>query len=461
MNARLSSLRTERSVPPPAGLFPPGDDDDIPSKMRRRLWRPIVVGSVVVAVFVVGMITFAAVFSIDGAVVAPSFVRVEENRKTIKHRDGGIVQSVRVHEGQRVNRGDLLMVLDDVQPRGQAEVLRSQFDNLQAQQVRFIAERDGRQNLDFPPELLARQSDPAIQALVKSQEGLFNSRLLLLNGQLDIQQQKIQQLETRIGGFQSQIDSVNRQLSLIGEELEGVRSLFEKGLATKTKYLQLQRAAADLEGQRGSFLAEITRSKEAIGESNIQIAQLRQQRISEATDGLRDVQTRIADTIPRLRTAEEILQHVEVRAPVGGYVHNLTQFTDGGVIAASERLLDIVPAETPLVIEARIKPEDISKVAPEMKAQVRLTAYKARVVPTIPADVTKVSADRMLDPKTGEGYFVADLRINPEDLRTIAPQVRLYPGMPADSMIATGERTILDYLLTPLTGGLATAMRDQ
>jgi len=176
---------------------------------------------------------------------------------------------------------------------------------------------------------------------------------------------------------------------------------------------------------------------------------------------LRDVQVRIADVIPRLRSAEETLKQLEVRAPADGYVHDLTQFTNGGVISASERLLDIVPTDSSLVIEAHVRPEDISKVAPDMDAQIRLTAYKARVVPTIPAKVVTVSADRLSDPTTGELYFVADLRIDPDDIRALAADVRLYPGMPAEALIATNERTILDYLLAPITGGFANALREQ
>lgn len=460
-------LSLRRRTLPAALPSAPGDDGtdtvDDPlalHRLQRRMWRPIIAGSVVFGVFFVGSIAWAAIFEIAGAVLATSFVKVEENRKVVKHRDGGIVRAIFVREGSPVSQGDLLMRMDDVGPRAQVEVYRGQLDSFLGQKARFLAERDDRQAVTFPPELTARTAEPAIRTILEDQANLFRSRLDTLTAQIDVQNQKIQQLDNRIAGLGAQIKSVDRQHELIEEELVGVQSLYEKGLATKAKYLQLKRTSADLEGQRGSLLADVTRAKESIGESRVTITQLRSQRVSEAADGLRDVQNRMADTVPKLRTAEEVLQQIEVRAPIGGYVHNLTQFTDGGVVGAGEQLLDIVPNQKPLVIEARIKPEDISKVGAGMPARVRLTAYKARVVPIITAQVIKVSADRLQDPKTGEAYFAADLKVDPDELARLAPQVHLSPGMPAQSMIVTGDRTVLDYVLSPITNVLSGALRE-
>lgn len=465
---KVPFLPSRAGLPVPLPTQPPevedvdagGPDRMTLEQLQRQMWRPIITGSIIFCVFFVGSIAWAAIFEIAGAVLAPSFVKVEENRKVIKHRDGGIIRTIFVREGSRVERGDLLMTLDDVQSRGQVDVYRAQYESFLGQTARFVAERDGQKTVKWPPELTARMTEPTIKVLIESQDNLFKSRLSAFEAQVNIQKQKIQQSEQRITGLEAQIASVDEQHTLIEEELLGVRSLYEKGLATKSKYLQLQRSSADLTGKRGSLVADVTRSREEIGEANIAITQLTQQRVADAADGLRDVQNRVADTLPKLRTAEETLQLIEVKAPVGGYVHDLTQFTNGGVIAAGERLLDLVPDDKPLLLEARIRPEDISKVAAGMHARVRLTAYKSRVVPIVSAEVLKVSADRLQDQKTGQPYFTADLKINADELSHLAPQVHLSPGMPAESMIVTGDRTVLDYVLAPLTNSLSGAMRE-
>ena len=431
-----------------------------PVSRRHSVASPIIAGCLVIAVFVVGLLGWAAWFQIAGGIITSGFVQVEENRKVVKQRDGGIVEAINVREGSAVKEGDVLLRLSDTQTRAQLDVLESQYENFLAQRARFEAEQDGRRAVSFPAEISDR-NDPAIAQMLADQETLFASRLQLFDSQTAILGQRVDQLKTRIGGLKAQSASVARQAELIAEELVGVAYLAEKGLVPKTRHLALLRAAAELEGKKGEYIAEITRVEQSIGETELQLAQLREQRASDGAEGLRDMQTRIADVLPRLRAAKETLELTVVRAPASGHVLNLTQFTIGGVVQPGERLMDIVPSGTPLIIEAQVKPEDIDEVAPGQAARVQLRAYNSRDVPPIAATVRTVSADRTFDERTGTSYFTAQLTVDPAKLAELAAadsSVRLAPGMPAEVMISTGDRTILDYLLKPITASVDRAM---
>jgi HlyD family secretion protein len=425
--------------------------------------RPIIAGCVVIAVFVLGALGWAAYFKIAGGVVSSGFVQVQDNRKIVRHRDGGIVETINVREGDAVKDGDVLLTFSDVQPRAQVDVLNNQYDNFLAQRARFEAEQNGSEDVTFPPELLNRKDEPAIAQMIADQETLFNSRKQLFESQNAVLGQRIGQLKTRAGGLKAQVDSVTRQAELIDEELVGVAYLAEKGLVPKTRHLALKRAAAELLGKKGEYIAEITRVEQAVGETDMQLAQVREQRSSEAAEGLRDMQTRIADVLPRLRAAKETLDLTRVKATASGRVLNLTQFTIGGVVAPGERLMDIVPMNAPLVIEAQVKPEDIDEVSPGFEARVQLKAYSSREVPPITATVRTVSADRTFDDRTGLSYFNVQLTVDPAELAAISakdPSIRLTPGMPAEVLIASGERTVLDYLLRPITSSMDRALRE-
>ncbi len=442
-------------------LFGPSDDEALTPSQRRTMMKPIIGGSVLIGVFVVGLLVWAGVSSLSGAVLAQGVVRAEANRKTLKSLEGGVVRAIHVRNGARVAPGQLLMQFDDVQPRAQVDILSGQMDSLLAQRARFEAEMTNRPSITFPPELLARAGEPTIAALMSDQQNLFQSRLLVLRSQADGLRQQAIQLESRVGGLQSQIASLDSQKALIQEELAGMQALFEKGYAPKTRILALQRAAAQIGGQRGVQVAEVSRAREAISETRIKLATLQQERVSEAAEAYRNAQTEIAEVAPRLRAARDALAHTRVTSPTDGYVLNLTQFTIGGVAAPGEPLLDIVPANAPLIIDAQVKPTDIEAVAPGMDARVRLSAYSSRVAPQVAAEVTTVGADRVVVERTGEAFFPVELRIKPDELSKFNGKVKLSPGQPADVMITTGERTVLDYLLGPLKDVFSSSMREE
>lgn len=435
----------------------PKPDEDL----RRRMLRPIVVGAVIVAVFVVGALIWAAFTEISAAAVAPAEVRVEANRKTLRHRDGGIVSQILVREGQRVAKNAPLLRFDSVQAGAAVDVLQNQYDAVLAQSTRFAAESSGGRSLTFPPELTERMSDPRVAGLVRDQQLLFNSRMQFYESQQGVLSQRIDQLATQMVGVQAQIDSVDEQVGFTEEELEGYQTLYEKGYAPKTLILRYERSLAELKGRRGALLSELNRLRQAQGEARLQLTTLRNQRISEAAEGLRQMQTQLSDVGPRLTAARQVMDRTTVRSPVDGYVLNLTQFTVGGVVAPGELLMDIVPADAPLIVTAKVAPKDIDSVHVGQEARVDVSAFANRRARSLEATVTNVSADRIVDPNTGEAYFLAELRIDPASLRNLPPGAELSAGMQAMAMITTGERSILSYLISPLTDTLDDSLREE
>ncbi|MDP3384041.1 MAG: HlyD family type I secretion periplasmic adaptor subunit, partial [Phenylobacterium sp.] len=317
--------------------------------LDKRMWRPILIGCVVVGVFVFGMLIWAAFAQISSATSAPAEVRVEASRKTLRHREGGVVSEILVREGQRVAAGAPLLRFDSVQADAAVDVLQNQYDAVLAQSARFTAESVGARTLVLPPELTNRMADPRVAGLIRDQQLLFNSRLQFFLSQEGVLGQRIDQLATQMVGVQAQLDSIDEQLALTREELAGYQTLYEKGYAPKTLILRYERSLSELGGRRGALTSELNRLRQAQGEARMQLTTLRNQRISEAAEGLRQMQNQLSDVGPRLTAAQQVLARTTVASPVDGYVLNLTQFTVGGVVTPGEQLLDVVPADAPLI----------------------------------------------------------------------------------------------------------------
>ena len=430
-------------------------------QIRVRLRRPIVTGSLVVLFLVVGLLLWAAIASVSGAVLAGGTVKVENNSKEIRRPQGGVISEILVREGQRVRKGQLLMRFSDVQSRAAVDVYRSAADSAAAQVARFQAEAADAPAIGFPPDLMSRASDPAVGQLLASQQGLFFSRMTLYRSQAAVKRAQIQQLRTQISGMQAQGAAIGSQSGLIDDELSGVRELSEQGYAPRSRLLALQRNAAQLKGQRGSIIADMARAQEAIGQTMIELAQLDEKRATEAAEGLRTAQAQLTETVPKLRAAQDELNQAEVRSPVDGYVFNLTQFTEGGATTAAERLLSVVPINSQLIITARVKPNDITDVKVGAPARVTLTAYNPRTTPQIEGKVILVSADATIDEQVKEPYYVVQVQIAPAELAKAGPTVHLTPGMQAQVAIVTGNRTVLDYLLGPLTEAMRSSLRER
>jgi HlyD family type I secretion membrane fusion protein len=423
-------------------------------------WRPAIIGWTVIALFFGGFGAWAAIAPLNGAVVANAVVKVEGNRKSVQHLDGGSIKEMRVKEGDHVGVGEVLLVLDDSRAKAEYEVLREQYVVLRATEARLLTElADGRE-LVMPAEL----KDPRHQSYAVSvwagQVKQFESRRATLDGQTRVIEEKIRQLTSQIEGAEAQAKAFTAQVESVKSEADSVAPLVTKMLLPKPRLLQLQRTAYGLEGQIADTHANISKFRQAIAEQELQIAQLGHDRMAEVTKDLREVQARLLEVIPKRISAESVLSHMEIRSPYAGKVVGLSVFSVGGVIQRGEKIMDIVPDEDDLTIEAQVAVEDISDVRRGMRAEIHLTAFKQRIVPTLQGEVVQVSADRLSDPKTGAPFYVATIKPNPAELAALQG-VELYPGMPATVMLPTDSRTAFEYLVGPLSSSFQHAFKQR
>jgi HlyD family type I secretion membrane fusion protein len=417
-------------------------------------------GWIIIALFFGGFGAWAFTAPLHGAVVANGVVRVESNRKSVQHLDGGIVQELRIKEGAIVRAGEVLIVLDDNQARAEHEVLSQQYVLLRLTDERLRTEFVRGEKLVLPAEFKESADDPDVKSMWAGQISQFESRAAAIDGQRRVIQEKIAQLESQIRGFEAQLKSHSAQLESVRQELESLLPLLEKNLIARPRYLQLERSGMALDGQVADTRANIAKSRQAIAEQLQQMAQLDHDRMNEISKDLRDTQAKLLEVIPRRANAQAVLSRVVIRSPYNGRIVGLTVFSIGGVINRGEKILDIVPEEDALIIEAQIPVEEISEVRPQMRADVHLTAFKQRITPVVRGEITNVSADRLTDQKNNTSYYTALIRVDDDELSLI-PNAKLYPGMPASVMIQTIERTAADYILGPLTMSFNKSFRQR
>jgi HlyD family type I secretion membrane fusion protein len=441
--------------------FGTDEPKEMAPELQERLRRPMVMGAGVIVVFVFGLGLWASLDRLASGITAMAEVRVDSQRKTLRSKETGVVKQILVKEGQVVRPNQPLLLFNDVEARAAVDVLQNQYDTLMAQNARYTAEALNRGSLEFSPELTSRMADPAVASLVRDQQFLFTTRQQLFQSQQAVLGQRVEQQQTQVQGQQAQLDSVLEQERLTVEELNGYRKLNEQGFAPKTLILRYERTLAELAGRKGQLNAEIARLRQQMGETRMQLSSLQNERASQAAEGLRDSQTKLADVVPRLTTARQNLAATVVRSPVQGYIFNLTQFTVGGVVGAGETVMDVVPSSTPLTVTAMIKPEDVDEVHVGMPAKVKLTGLNQRFNDSLNAKVAVVSADRISNEKTGVSFYRVDLQIPPAELKKLKKGVQLTPGMPAQALIKTGERSIMSFLISPITDTLEDAFREQ
>jgi len=465
--AKSDSMRsTELAQKPRGGPTPAANSSASrggPPVVSDSMRSAAIAGWSIIGIFFGGFGAWAMTAPLHGAVVASGFVRVEGNRKSIQHLDGGIVKELNVKEGDRVKAGDVLFVLDDSQARAEYNVLSQQFLVLRATEERLKAELTGASSLTMPEDLKAAGVEyPDVTGIWNSQIHQFESRAAALVGQRSVIKEKIAQLEAQITGSEAQEKAYREQFDSVRKERESLTSLLERGLIAKPRYLQLERSGAGLEGQAAETAANIAKSRQAIAEQMQQMAQLDNERLTEVTKDLRDAQAKLLEVIPKLSHAKAVLSRIDIRSPYSGEIVGLNVFSVGGVINRGDKIMDIVPERDSLIVEAQIGIEDIVNVHPNMNADVHLIAYKARITPVVRGKVIQVSADRLTDKRADNPYhyYVALVRIDEKDLAEI-PSVQLYPGMPVTAMIQTVERTALDYLVGPLTMQFQRAFRQK
>ena len=431
--------------------------DGAPSDSIRNV---AMAGWLIIAIFFGGIGTWAVTAPLNGAVVANAVIKVDGNRKSVQHLDGGIVKELHVREGERVLTGDLLIVLDETQARAEYDVLSQEYAVLRATEARLVAELNHSAELAMPEDLKARADEPYVKSIWKGQVSQFDTRRASLDGQRNVIREKINQLGSQIVGSEAQVKSFTDQINSVKAEAKSIASLVERGLIARPRILQLERTAFGLEGQIADANANIAKARQAIAEQQQQIAQLDNDRLTDVTKDLRDTQAKELEVLPKAMNARAVLSRMEIRAPYTGRVVGLNVFSVGGVIQRGDKILDIVPDEDSLTIEAQVAVDDISDVHPDMRAEVHLTAYKQRIVPIIHGDVIQISADRLTDPKTNAPYYTAYVRIDQSELAGL-PNIRLYPGMPATVMIPTVQRTAFEYIVGPLAMSFNQSFRQK
>ena len=422
--------------------------------------RLIRTGTLVVVVFVLGFLGWAALAPLNSAISAPGVVVVESRRKAIQHLEGGIVRDILVSEGMNVQAGQALIQLDDTEAGASVELVRGASDALAAQEARLEAERDNASAITFPADLLARKSDPKVAAAIRGEENAFNANRATLSKQIAIYNQRVKENQRVAAGMDSEQQGIDQQRKLIAQETTSVQQLYANQLATLPRLLQLQRQAADLDGQHGKTAERIAQVSLDSGEDQLQILNLRNQYMAEVVKDLREVQTKRFEAMDRLHASKDIYSRLRVTTPVAGKVVGLTVHSKGAVIRPGETIMEIVPDADQLVVEAHVKPEDADAVHIGMTAKVGLGANKQRRLPMITGTVTAMSADRLVDPRTGLGYFNAEVAIDRKQLAGYQ-NIRLIPGMPVDVALDTGSRTALEYFLEPISSVFRLGMRER
>lgn len=413
-----------------------------------------------IAVFLGGFLLWGLTVPIAGGAVAPGVISPDGNRRTVQHLEGGIIAQLRVRDGDRVASGDPLVLLESLQARTVFNALLNQHQTLLVMQARLLAEQEGRAEIEVPPEIRAAPSNPDLDRLLAAQRSMFVTRRAAHEMRTRVLRQRIEQSHEQIRALEAQVRSATEQLALIADELRGKEQLLRSGLVPRPEVLRLQRSQAEILGRRGEYLGTIARTRQLIGETEMQILSLEAERLDKISEQLDKVRVELAGVTERLEASRDVLTRTVVTAPIGGTVVNLHFKTVEGVIRPGEAILDIVPDEEKLLIDARVAPIDIDVVFPGLPAQVRLTAYSSRGLPRIGGVVRTVSADRLVDQATNQPYYLARVEVDREELARLDPAIELVPGMPAEVLIVRKERTMVRYLLEPFRDAFRRSFRE-
>jgi epimerase transport system membrane fusion protein len=436
-------------------------DSPADADVHRAARRIAFAGLAVMAGGAVLIAAWTAFAPLSGAVIAPGVVKVDLNRKVIQHRDGGIVKSVLVRDGTKVKAGQTLIVLEDVRSDSQVMLLRKALDAETARVARLEAERVYPEKLTFPKELLARRdSDPSLAEVLDKETALYRARREALEGQIALLKRQVSEVKQESAALRDQVAAEERSLAFQKEELEANRDLLKQNYVQRTRVLTLERAVAEYESRRDERRAELAKSMQRISETELRILGMISQHRQQAADEIKNSVSRSQELEERLRPSEDDRRRAVITAPVSGEVVNLTVFTTGAVVGPKEVLAEIIPEEKKLIIESRIRTDDINYVKPGIEADVRLVPYKQRTTPLLKGKVTYVSGDRMVEPQQPQAaFYVAHVEVTAEALKE-AGDLKLAAGMPAEVYVRTDSRNTLDYLLAPVTSYLRRSMRE-
>ena len=424
--------------------------------------RYIIAGMVIVAFVTFGIGGWAATTQLSGAVIGQGVVVVDSSVKKVQHATGGIVAELRVRDGDRVKAGDILVRLDETQTLANATIITTSFDELLARQARLQAERDDADQIVFPKVLLERARDSNSEAgrALAAERALFDLRRQARSGQKAQLRERKAQLQDEIKGYLGQAEAKQKEVDFVHQELEGVRTLFQKNLVPITRLTALERDTARLEGERSQLSGMTAQAKGKIAEIELQIIQVDQDLRSEVGKDLIEARSKLSELAERKTAAFDLLNRIDIRAPQTGRVHELSVHTVGGVISPGEQIMLIVPDADALAVEVKIAPRDIDQVYVGQTAAMRFAAFNQKTTPEVEGEVSVVSADLTEDRRTGTSFYTARVLLKPEELARLG-DAKLVPGMPVDVFIKTPGRTALSYLTKPLRDQAERAFKER
>jgi HlyD family secretion protein len=428
----------------------------------QSIQRYMTVGLIMFGVVTFGIGGWAATSQLSGAVIGQGVVVVDSSVKKVQHATGGIVGELRVREGDRVNAGDILIRLDETQTLANATIVTKSLDELLARQARLEAERDGADQIAFPKALLERIKDSNSDTgrAIAAETKLFDLRRQARNGQKAQLKERSAQLQEEIKGYAGQADAKQKEVDLIHQELEGVRTLFQKNLVPMTRLTSLERDTARLEGERSQLAGMMAQSKGKIAEIELQVIQIDQDLRTEVGKDLIETRSKLSELAERKIAAVDLLNRIDIRAPQTGRVHELSVHTVGGVIAPGEQIMLIVPDADALAVEVKISPRDIEQVYVGQTATMKFAAFNQKTTPEIDGEISVVAADITEDKRTGASYYTARLLLKPDELAKLG-SAKLVPGMPVEVFIKTPGRTALSYLVKPLRDQAERAFKER
>jgi HlyD family secretion protein len=433
----------------------------VASPANRSIRLHLVIGLAVVLVLAGGLGGWASTAKISGALIAQGSVVVDSSVKKVQHPTGGVVGELRVHDGDTVKAGDVLVRLDDTVTRASLAIVTKGLNGLYARQARLQAEQRGDSSIRFPQTLIdAAATDADVQAVMDSETKLFDVRSAARVGQKAQLKQRIGQLQEELAGLWAQEKAKSQEIDLIQKELMGVRELYEKKLVQLSRVTQLERDAARLDGDRGQLIASSAQTKGKITETELQIIQIDKDLSTEVSKDLRETNDKIGEFVERKVTAEDQLRRVDIRSPQDGMVMQSNVHTIGGVITAGDAIMLIVPQTDNLSVEARVNPQDIDQLQIGQKTLLRFSAFNQRTTPELIGIVSRVSADTTTDQRTGQSYYTIRVALPPEEVARLG-DVRVIPGMPVEAFVQTGDRTMMSYLVKPLQDQLMRAFREK
>ena len=405
-----------------------------------------------------GLGTWAALAPLSSAALAPGVIAVENYRKTVQHLEGGIVKTILVRDGENVVKGQSLIILENTQPRALLEVIRGQYFISLAREARLLAQQNGLDEIHYPEELLGHENDRRTRDAIQMQNQTFSVRKQAHEGESELYQRQIEQLRAKIIGLRAQKRSRDRLINSYRNELKDFRVLLNEGYAEKQKVREFERNLAEREGERGELISSLAATEQEINETQLKILQLQKELQREVAKELSEVQGVLFELRERLQSLQDTVLRTDIKAPDAGMVLGLSVHTLGAVIPPGGKILDIVPQNEKLIVEAQVSPLDIDRINIGQIAEVRFSAFKSRTTPKIAGKLIAVSADRLVDEQSQDKtpYYLARIEISPQGLKDLASsELQLLPGMPAEVLINTGERTMLEYLMDPLSDTIA------